>query len=368
MIGEPLDSHRQKRPLSPWSIVVGAAGIIAVLLILRPWQVTDGSQLALVIRETGTSLPPAATPAAVAEEPSATLTSVPSTSTPPPTPSQTALPPAQEATYTVKSGDTLGFIAREHGVTVSIITQANDIAVDAILSVGQVLVIPLPAHAPAKTPVASGSATAQSAASTPTSAVEEEVAVYEVEAGDVLSAIAAEFDVPMGVIVEENNLENPEMLVVGMSLLIPLGTSTPLPTDTPMPTPTPTEGPPFRSPAPLGPADRQAITADSVLLNWSSVGILSDGEWYLVRLWSGSAPEGRFVAEEWTQGTSWRIGRELRDLADTSSGEYYWTVIVAHREAQQEQTGRAEWVWEALSPESEVRWFIWLPEPTATPP
>jgi LysM repeat protein len=74
-------------------------------------------------------------------------TAVP-TPTPEPTPSPTEAPtPAPTAAptqtiYIVQAGDTLSLIADRFGVSAQAIANANGIAVDSILNIGQRLVIP----------------------------------------------------------------------------------------------------------------------------------------------------------------------------------------------------------------------------------
>ena len=57
-----------------------------------------------------------------------------------------------EQTYTVKSGDTLTKIARDHGTTVKALRSANNLTTDKI-KVGDKLIIPAKAAAPAPAPV-----------------------------------------------------------------------------------------------------------------------------------------------------------------------------------------------------------------------
>lgn len=64
--------------------------------------------------------------------------------TPTPTPAvATPTPVTGAITYTVQAGDTLGKIAKEFGVTVEAIVEANDIEDPSLIQVGQVLVIPV---------------------------------------------------------------------------------------------------------------------------------------------------------------------------------------------------------------------------------
>ncbi len=65
---------------------------------------------------------------------------------PTPTPDEPHLLPSarQDALeYSVQSGDTLGTIAEEHGVSIELIAQANELANPDVLEVGQLLVIPV---------------------------------------------------------------------------------------------------------------------------------------------------------------------------------------------------------------------------------
>jgi LysM repeat protein len=63
-------------------------------------------------------------------------------------------------------------------------------------------------------------------------------AIYVVQAGDTLSAIAAKFDVPVEWIAQANNIQDPNVIRVGQTLIIP--GPTPIPTETVLPTATPT--------------------------------------------------------------------------------------------------------------------------------
>jgi LysM repeat protein len=62
--------------------------------------------------------------------------------------------------------------------------------------------------------------------------------VYVVRPGDSLSAIAAQFDVPVEALAEANGISDPNVIKVGQQLVIPGPTA--IPTDTPVPTVTPT--------------------------------------------------------------------------------------------------------------------------------
>jgi soluble lytic murein transglycosylase-like protein len=57
-------------------------------------------------------------------------------------PATTTTPAARATTYTVRAGDTLGAIARDHGTTVSAITRANGLSASAFIHPGQRLSLP----------------------------------------------------------------------------------------------------------------------------------------------------------------------------------------------------------------------------------
>ena len=76
------------------------------------------------------------------------------------------------------------------------------------------------------------------------STVTPEEVVHVVQAGDTISGLSLQYDVPGDDIIAANQLENPNYLQVGMALVIPVGgvveatatlTPAPTPTDTPIP-------------------------------------------------------------------------------------------------------------------------------------
>ncbi len=106
--------------------------------------------------------------------------------------------------YKVKSGDTIGSIARRHGATVSSIKSANNINGSRIL-VGQTLTIP----------GSSGSSYSTSAGSSPVK--------YKIKSGDTLGTIAARNGVSVASIKSANSLKGASIMV-GQTLEIPNGT------------------------------------------------------------------------------------------------------------------------------------------------
>ena len=363
MIGEPLGSPRRRYPGAVGILLAIAALIAGALLLFQPWAGDQPPDLVLQFAPTATETPAATAP------PLPTATSTPTAV--PTAPAETITPQPRMITHTVQIGDMLSVLAREFGVSVERIAAASGIEPEAILQPGQVLTIPLsPALAPSGVEPSSPQTPASTpdATQTPAEAESEKVVLYEVQAGDVLSAIAAQYGVPIEVIVEANDLQDPELLQVGQQLRVPLGTPTPAPTSTPRPTATATAGPPFPAPLPRGPSDGETVFAGEddetggVLLNWTAVGLLAEDEWYLVQLWEGRPPAGRVVAEKWTRETSWRVPAEVLAGAENASREFHWFVILARRaEAGDEEEAGVEPAWEPLSPPSETHRFIWSP-------
>jgi len=147
-------------------------------------------------------------------------------------------------TYQVKSGDTLGAIARRHGTTASALRAANNLSGD-YLRVGQKLVIPGNA-----TPL-SPSASAGSVAAP--SAPRAGAGTYTVVSGDTLGGIARKHGVKVGDLATLNTITDPAKLRVGQVLKLPAGaraTSTPAPA----PAPRPAAPAPAPAPAPVVPA------------------------------------------------------------------------------------------------------------------
>jgi len=97
--------------------------------------------------------------------------------------------------YTVKSGDTLSGIAKEYDTTVDKLAEENDIEDPNLIITGQKLNVSTSKQSTSKQ-------------------------VYVVKSGDTLSEIANEYDTTVDELVEENNIENPNLINVGQELVI----------------------------------------------------------------------------------------------------------------------------------------------------
>lgn len=173
-------------------------------------------------RETPTPTPAASTPVAAQ---SVTVTNTQSggepvvevtggtagTPSPQPTEAETATPEpaaAQTFDYTVRPGETLASIADKFKTEVQTLRELNFLLDDNIFA-GQMLAIPWSEGITAEG--------APTASPTPFS--------YVVQQGDTLSSIALQFGVQPGVLIEVNNIMDPNNLAVGTPLLIPGYTS-----------------------------------------------------------------------------------------------------------------------------------------------
>jgi LysM repeat protein len=255
---------------------------------------------------------------------------VANTSTPTVSPSPTPTP----FLYTIKSGDTLSVIAQRYKTTVEALMQANGITDATRIHIGTKLKIVQPPDYSA------------------TMAYE----TYEVKAGDTLITISAKYKVPVAKIKEANGLTG-DRLGVGQKLRIPVGTATPTPSMTPTPTLTPTPGPARPAPVLLAPPDGTAFEGAGtvILLNWASVGILDEDEWYVVRV-RRSGMVAELLPLVWTKATSWRLPGDLYVAGLEEPQRFYWQISVM------QQTGVAEdgtWIGKQISPSGVVRTFTW---------
>jgi LysM repeat protein/predicted nucleic acid-binding Zn ribbon protein len=251
-----------------------------------------------------------------------------------PTPTTTPTPSPTPFVYTVKSGDMLSTIAKRYGTTVEALMDANGITDASSLRAGAKLTIVQPPDY------------------TETMAYE----TYVVQPGDTLSTVAAKYGMTVAQIKEVNGLKG-DKLNVEQELRIPVGTATPVPTSTPTETLTPTPGPPYPAPALLSPPDSTSFTgADAtIMVNWASVGILAEEEWYVLRI----EPVSARIAQPyriWTKATSGRVPAELRTEGVAGGQLFRWQVTIMLETGTNDDGTR---VGQQLSPPGEIRTFTW---------
>lgn len=123
--------------------------------------------------------------------------------------------------YTVKSGDSLGLIAKRHNVSKEELATLNKLADPSKIRIGQKLIIPKHANAaiapaPKAAKAKSKEKKSEPAAATLATGVNE----YVVAAGDSLSKVAAKLKVKISELREVNKLVN-DKLRIGQKLIIP---------------------------------------------------------------------------------------------------------------------------------------------------
>jgi len=284
------------------------------------------------------------------------------TSTPGPTQTPSAV-------HVVGRGDTLGAIAVKYNVSVEAIARANGITPITILKIGQELVIP-GANDPVVarlTPTLArlSAATAVPAPNTP-AATKPARMVHVVEAGDNLGSIAVKYNVDSQAIADANNMTLRTVLQIGQELVIPgvtpptltpttmpTSTATTTMTATPAPTPTrmPTSNLPYPAPILLAPINGSTIEGPNAgaLLNWTSVGILGEQQWYMVQIWRSEDDADPVVG--YVKATSWRIDAEMYPQAGAPN-TFFWRVTVVAKAGASEALV-------ALSPKSDLYEFFW---------
>lgn len=118
--------------------------------------------------------------------------------------------------HVVEEGDTLSYLASVYSVSVGDIVSLNNITNPDLIFPGQELIFPGGDGSPAPSP--SGSVSSET---------------YTIQPGDTLSAIAAKFDVTIGVIQQANGIDDPGLIIAGHTLTVPQ------PADDPAPPPLP---------------------------------------------------------------------------------------------------------------------------------
>jgi LysM repeat protein len=282
--------------------------------------------------------------------PTSTVTRTPrATSTPTPTQIPTATPtstltPTPRPTPTplvhiVQAGETLYSIARLYDVGVEDLSQANGLTTTIVLHPEDELVIPIPVDGELPTPAPPPDET-----------------WHTVQEGERLSDIAQRYGISEGVLRRVNDLDATAVVRPGDTLLIPL-INGPALKATPAPTATPTPGLPYPAPHLLYPLQNAEFRGrgETVMLQWASVGILQDGEWYALSLrYLGSRDDGQpSEMTIYTRVTSWRIPEQWYPGLDAPEHRFEWTVQVVRRK----DLGAPP---TAISQPGEVRRFKWL--------
>lgn len=272
---------------------------------------------------------------------SSTPTPLPTfTATPVPSDTPTPIPSPTPIFHEVQPGETIIYIASYYGTSPEAVMEANglDETSARLLRPGQRIAIP--STGPVGGPI-------------PGEAEQPVQVVHEVEAGETLSSIAAEYGTTVDAIIAATGLDSPDLIYVGQPLVVPVMPPTSTPTPTPLPPPTSTPSPPYSAPHLLSPADDSVFEQDApvVLLSWTSVGILPDDQAYLVEV---ETPARSSPVIFLTQGTSWRLPADMRPAGRRRG--LTWHVTVVKTLGSSSETPLE---WKPLSPPSEARHFVW---------
>ncbi|HEX9027969.1 MAG TPA: LysM peptidoglycan-binding domain-containing protein [Anaerolineales bacterium] len=184
----------------------------------------------LVVWFTGPNRPALALFASPTPTNTATFTPTPTVPSPTPTltptvtltPTLTVTPtPSGPFEYTVVEKDTCWDIAAKYKVDVMVLLALNNFAPNTCpIAAGQKILIPSPDQTlPTATPL-------------PTGLAKGTKIEYIVQLGDSIGAIVAKFNTTVEAIqaIKENNLTDPNKLVAGQKLIIPVNINTPVPT------------------------------------------------------------------------------------------------------------------------------------------
>ncbi len=270
--------------------------------------------------------------------------------TPTPISTETPTPPRE---YIVQPGDVCGTIAQNNGIGLSVLAAANNLNADnCFLRAGQKLLIPVPTSTPGPAPTP-GPAEAGLVPSE----------TYEVQKNDACSTIAEKFSISVDELIRLNNLGSRCLIQVGQKLVIRYANATVLPPSLPQVAVTATPRTGYNPPLMVAPQEGQVITetTERLTLEWLSVGLLRDNEYYVVQI----QPAGAITVPLFeTKATSIKITRDILD--EQSERSFAWWVQVKQRLADDPKTNTP--IYNAVSPPSQVRRFVWRrPVATATP-
>jgi LysM repeat protein len=122
-------------------------------------------------------------------------------------------------TYVVARGDNLWTIAKKNQLSRTDLAVANHLSADAVLRVGQKLIIPAKRVAAAQAP--SADTEARAAAAVPAEKPAGDALRHVVRPGETLGAIARQYGVKAGDIAEANNITDPRKIHPGQELIVP---------------------------------------------------------------------------------------------------------------------------------------------------
>lgn len=373
-IAEPQPANTPVKRFSAARLPWGVFGVTAVIILLAVGAI-------LLLRKSSSPLP-AATAAGTPFQPvaalgtSAVTTTAPtwtptaftlSTITPvapsaaPQLPTYTPIPPTK---YKVQDGDTCSGIAESYNVPLSAFLALNNLDENnCLIRTGDTVLIPPPTPTAGPSPTLAPG-TLQQASGTPAPiATHPSQIIIQVLSGDTCSAIAERNRVSVDTIIQQNGLDSSCSIKEGQVLTLTFTSPTPAISPTPINAQTPTPRVGYDTPVLISPSDGAQISeTDSVVtLQWLSVGVLQDNEWYVVQV----QPSGAITVPIFeVKATSLKLTRDI--LGNKTQLSFAWWVQVKQLLGVNTKTG--ERIYNNLSKPSEVRHFTWSqPVVTATP-
>lgn len=311
-----------------------AIGLLFIILAV------GGGVIFLALRGGGQIAPPEQTATA---SPSPTFEQSPTpTLTATPQPTFTPLPPIE---YQIRANDSCGYIAILFDVTVRSIADLNKLPPDCgILSVGQTILVPQPT--PTATPLATSTISANQATQAACGTLD-----YRVGDNDTLSAIAANYNISVETLKAYNGLTS-NNIYSGQVITIPLCERLP----TAGPTPTPTNPPPYSAANLLLPADGAIFTGvnDTVTLQWSAIGGLSQTESYAIIVEDLTEGQGKKLVD-YTADTKYIVPATFRPAGNSPHIIRWWVQPVRQSGA----TEAGDTIWVPAGAQSSPRVFVW---------
>ncbi len=149
---------------------------------------------------------------------------IPSSTSSTPTAASTPSTPAATnpgASHTVRWGDTLSGIAGRYGVSLTALLRANQLSVSSLITPGMKLVVPGAAGGGAA-PAPSSAPPSPTPATTST---DSSGSTHVVRSGDTLSGIAARYGVSLGSLLRENSMTVRSLILPGMRIALPAGST-----------------------------------------------------------------------------------------------------------------------------------------------
>ena len=320
MCGSPLAQKKRRRFRIPFADIALVIGLIAVILLWWRW---DSENRVLALTPTVTLTPTATATATPTGTPTATATLTP-------TPTVTPTP----IYYFVQPGDTFFGIALNYDITLQSLLDANNLSEDDLLRVSQELQIPHHTPTPVGTPV-------------PANEPATGTVNYQTKRGETVSAIAIRFQVEPSIILENNDIEDPNNIPAGQVLLIVLGPEPELAKGGPTPTPPPG----YEAPHLISPPDgAEFVDEPGPLLRWVTAGLLPDDVWYEIHI----VFRDRHLKTPdpiLTKANSIRLDPTMRPPFDATSPEIRWWVRLVEVQSDGEIV--------PVGPVSELRSLVW---------